>query len=82
MKKSDVMKTADGRMEQREGMETSYFLKQGKCFTLIELLVIAAQHCRDFISNACTVSSQNTPDMKSGMDACATDLISAVNIVV
>ena len=82
MKKSDVMKTTDGRMKQREGMEPSYFLKQGKCFTLIELLVIAAQHCRDFISKVCTVSSQNTPDMKSGMDACATDLISAVNIVV
>ena len=31
------------------------------CFTLIELLVITAQHCRDFISNACTVLSQNTP---------------------
>ena len=30
-------------------------------FTLIELLVITAQHCRDFISNACTVLSQNTP---------------------
>ncbi|MBR1952099.1 MAG: hypothetical protein IKA32_05955, partial [Lentisphaeria bacterium] len=30
-------------------------------FTLIELLVITAQHCRHFISNACTVLSQNTP---------------------
>ena len=30
-------------------------------FTLIELLVITAQHCRDFISNACIVSLQNTP---------------------
>ena len=61
MKKSDEMKTADGRMEQREGMEPSYFLKQEKYFTLIELFVIAAQHCRDFISKVCTVSSQNTP---------------------
>lgn len=78
MKKSDVMKC----MEQREGMESSYFLKQEKYFTLIELLVITAQNCRDFISKVCTVSSQNTPDMKSGMDACATDLIPAVNIAV
>ena len=61
MKKSDEMKTADGRMEQREGMEPPYFLKQEKYFTLIELFVIAAQHCRDFISKVCTVSSQNTP---------------------
>ncbi len=61
MKKSDEMKTADGRMEQREGMEPSYFLKQEKYFTLIELFVIAAQHCRDFLSKVCTVSSQNTP---------------------
>ena len=30
-------------------------------FTLIELLVITAQHCRDFISNACIISLQNTP---------------------
>ena len=30
-------------------------------FTLIELLVLTAQHCRDFISNACIVSLQNTP---------------------
>ena len=30
-------------------------------FTLIELLVITAQYCRHFISNACTVLSQNTP---------------------
>ena len=33
----------------------------GKCFTLIKLLVITAQHCRHFISNACTVPSKNTP---------------------
>ena len=32
-----------------------------KTFTLIELLVITAQYCRHFISNACTVLSQNTP---------------------
>ena len=36
-------------------------LNSGKCFTLIELLVLTAQHCRDFISNACIVSLQNTP---------------------
>ena len=30
-------------------------------FTLIERVVITAQHCRDFISNACIVSLQNTP---------------------
>ncbi|MBR2911606.1 MAG: hypothetical protein IKC05_08335, partial [Lentisphaeria bacterium] len=30
-------------------------------FTLIKLLVLTAQHCRDFISNACIVSLQNTP---------------------
>ena len=30
-------------------------------FTLIELLVLTAQHCRHFISNACTVLTQNTP---------------------
>ena len=35
--------------------------KKSRYFTLIELLVITAQHCRDFISNACTVLSQNTP---------------------
>ena len=51
MKKSDVMKC----MEQREGMETAYFLKQEKYFTLIELFVIAAQHCRDFFKRfVCT----------------------------
>ena len=55
MKKSDVMKTADGRMEQREGMEPPHFLKREKCFTLIELFVIAAQHCRDFFKRfVCT----------------------------
>ena len=32
-----------------------------KHFTLIELLVLTAQHCCHFISNACTVASQNTP---------------------
>ena len=32
-----------------------------KQFTLIGLLVITAQYCRHFISNACTVLSQNTP---------------------
>ena len=35
--------------------------KQLLRFTLIELLVITAQHCRDFISNACIVPLQNTP---------------------
>ena len=30
-------------------------------FTLIELLELTAQHCRHFISNACTAASQSTP---------------------
>ena len=40
-------------------------------FTLIELLVITAQHCRYFISNACTVLSQNTPLFLKEKSSCA-----------
>ena len=43
----------------------------GKCFTLIELLVITAQHCRHFISNACTVPSKNTPLFLKAKSSCA-----------
>ena len=43
----------------------------GKCFTLIELLVITAQHCRHFISNACTVPSKNTPLFLKEKSSCA-----------
>ena len=42
-----------------------------KIFTLIELLVITAQHCRDFISNACIVSLQNTPLFLKEKSSCA-----------
>ena len=43
-------------------------------FILTELLMLTAQHCRHFISNACTAASQNTPP--EGCEVAKIDLCS------
>jgi len=64
--KAEIIQEFLERMDGVRGRKGEPFCKKVSLpslipFTLIELLVITAQYCRHFISNACTVLSQNTP---------------------